>query len=206
MISLAKLIKHQQPFSWYEFTEVFANDVRRELIKTFPQEDFFICENNSGEKPYKMFLKQAYYSGRKDVIFEFPRNWQNFLQTLLSKEYIQLLENTLKVNLRGCKIELNLWKYHTGCYLAPHLDKDNKFLTQLFYFNNDWDKNWGGALRLLNSSQINDFAHEIFPDSDSSIVFQQSNLSWHAVTEQKNNPNQSRNVVQLIFWKENTCD
>lgn len=195
------MVKHTEPFPWYEVPNALNVNERKALIDSYPQTEFTCCENNEGDKPYKMYLRQAYHSNNNDQLHTFSDPWQAFLAQLVSIEYRHQLETELNLDLSHCDIELNLWKYKHGCYLAPHLDKDNKFLTQLFYFNESWDPSWGGALRLLNSDKLDDVGVELFPDTTSSVVFQQSHLSWHAVTKQLSNDEHSRNIVQLIYWQ-----
>lgn len=202
MISFNSMIKHLSPFEWFLHESPINSKLHLKLSTSFPLDKFETCENVSSVKPYKMELFKVYKQEQYDNTITLPNNdWQNFIRYIVSNDYRLSLENYINKELSTCQIEVNIWGYPNSGFLAPHIDKDKKFVTQLFYFNTKWEDNWGGSLRILNSNNINDFGHEIFPNTKDSIILTQSNNSWHAVTRQRGPQDIVRKVVQLIFWE-----
>ena len=62
---------------------------------------------------------------------------------------------------------------------AIHTDSRTKTITVLFYFNTAWP-HAGGRLRLLRSaSNLEDFAHEVIPETGTMLVFRRCDWSYH---------------------------
>jgi SM-20-related protein len=59
-----------------------------------------------------------------------------------------------------------------------HTDSETKIITVLLYMNDAWDSD-GGRLRVLNSTDLNDYAAEIPPDGGTLLIFKRSDRSWH---------------------------
>ena len=79
-----------------------------------------------------------------------------------------------------------------------HTDTEDKLITVLVYFNNDW-QNLDGRLRILRSSDnIEDYASEIPPRAGTLLAFRRSDRSFHGHTSFKG----VRRVVQLNWVKD----
>ena len=79
-----------------------------------------------------------------------------------------------------------------------HTDTEDKLITVLVYFNNDW-QNLDGRLRILRSSDnIEDYASEIPPQAGTLLAFRRSDRSFHGHTSFKG----VRRVVQLNWVKD----
>ena len=79
-----------------------------------------------------------------------------------------------------------------------HTDTEDKLITVLVYFNNDW-QNLDGRLRILRSSDnIEDYASEIPPQAGTLLAFRRSDRSYHGHTSFKG----VRRVVQLNWVKD----
>lgn len=201
MINLENVDSYHTPFEWFRIKQPLAQAVRKALITSFPNQDYTWCIKNTGDKPYKMQVLKVYDEGKINILNTIhTHQWHQFLKELVSQEYRTTLAQILDKDLSRCHTELNLWKYPNGGFLAPHLDKDDKIISQLFYFNQDWDQSWGGSLRLLQSNMMDNCVAEVFPNTGDSVILTQSNCSWHAVSKQLAPHNTVRNVVQLIFW------
>jgi hypothetical protein len=61
---------------------------------------------------------------------------------------------------------------------AIHTDSRSKLITVLLYLNRDWHGP-GGRLRLLRSSDIDDYAIEIPPLAGTLLAFRRTEASWH---------------------------
>ena len=79
-----------------------------------------------------------------------------------------------------------------------HTDTEDKLITVLVYFNNDW-QNLDGRLRILRScDDIEDYASEIPPQAGTLLAFRRSDRSYHGHTSFKG----VRRVVQLNWVKD----
>ena len=201
-IKKAKLNQH--PYTYGKIPSVFYEGKYQQLCVEYPTEDFVHCQTLNQEKTYSMYMKQL-FNNSYDVPLnsqDLSDNWQNMLKDLLSENYIKTLSQHVKQDLRKCRIEINCWQYLNGCWLSPHTDKIEKVVSQLFYFNENWDPKWGGAIRVLNSDDNEDFYEEILPHIDTSIILVRSEHSWHSVAPLTCPDNISRKLMQIIFWKQ----
>ena len=55
-------------------------------------------------------------------------------------------------------------------------------MVQMFYFNQEWDSNWGGCLRILKDDNADSVFQEIPPLLNTSVILVRSDNSWHTVT------------------------
>ena len=79
-----------------------------------------------------------------------------------------------------------------------HTDTEDKLITVLVYFNNDW-QNLDGRLRILRSSNdIEDYASEVPPQAGTLLAFRRSDRSYHGHTSFKG----VRRVLQLNWVKD----
>lgn len=204
MLDISNIECNTSPFSWFKVALPISDELRKNLLESYPSRGYELCTKSSGEKPYYMNLLKVYKSKHYNHIESFRDSpWHDFFLYLISDVYVDKIHAvTNDSRVLAKNIEINLWDYPQGGFLAPHLDKDEKVLSQLFYFNEHWERRWGGSLRLLRSADINDVGEEIFPDNTASFILPQSNTSWHAVTAQNSPENIIRRVLQIIFWEE----
>jgi len=59
-----------------------------------------------------------------------------------------------------------------------HTDLEDKVISVLLYLNPGWQDS-GGALRVLRSRKIEDYALEIPPEFGNILIFRRSECSWH---------------------------
>lgn len=191
------------PYQWAYHEKILKDPYAKKLLETFPTEGYELRHTHRQDKSYMMYHRTIYDNRNSPTIYtnEMNEEWVGFITELLSPEYISQLSRYLNHNLHSYHIELNFWQYKNGGWLSPHTDKHAKVVSQLFYFNEDWDPNWGGGFRVLRSDDIKDCYSEIFPGNGNSIILIRSDNSWHAVTEQKSPDHIVRKVLQLIFWK-----
>lgn len=191
------------PYQWGYFQNIFKNEFLAELNDTFPMDHYELRSSSREDKQYKIYHKILYDSRVAGMISSdlLEPIWSNLIMDLTSNIYIQLLSKIVGRDLSKCSIEINCWKYGKGCWLSSHTDKPEKVASQLFYFNEEWDPNWGGAFRVLNNSDINNYHKEIFPGLGNSIILVRSDNSWHGVSTQQGPENIFRRVLQLIFWE-----
>ena len=187
---------NNSPYIWGVTNELILPFYRKKLIDLFPKERFIVCEANRQDKSYFMLHRPILIDRNT---FEIDKNplWQQFIKELLTKRYINALSVLSGQSLCNKKIEINLWKYCYGNWLSPHTDKEDKVFTQLFYFNHIWPETKGGALRILNSNNEEDYYEQIFPGPCRSVFLKRCLNSWHSVSLQT--CKEQRNVLQIVF-------
>jgi hypothetical protein len=104
------------------------------------------------------------------------------------------------VDLAARPVTVDLWEYHTGDWLAPHVDKADKVVTQIFYLTEGWAPGDGGRLLVLRSSSAEDVHRALPPRPGSSAVLVRSAASWHAV-EPPGPRSPVRRSVTATFWR-----
>lgn len=99
-----------------------------------------------------------------------------------------------------------------------HTDSKTKLITMLVYFNDDWQGQSGGRLRVLRSgTDLDDYAEEVEPGMGTLLAFRRSDNSWHGhkpfvgqrralqlnwvVSEQVKQHEQRRHGVSAFFKK-----
>lgn len=50
-----------------------------------------------------------------------------------SADYRQRMQRLTEIDLQTVEVGLYLWEYRPGDWLAPHVDKKNKIVTQIVY-------------------------------------------------------------------------
>ena len=79
-----------------------------------------------------------------------------------------------------------------------HTDTEDKLITVLVYFNDDW-QNLDGRLRILRSGDdIEDYASEVPPRAGTLLAFRRSDRSYHGHTSFEG----ARRVLQLNWVKD----
>ena len=105
----------------------------------------------------------------------------------------------MSLPLAGLPIEIALWQYDAGCFLAPHTDKPEKFLSHIFYMNATWDRSWGGSFLALRSPSLDDVATRVDLVLGNSVVLRRTDCSWHAVDRVRSAGAPTRRSVQVVF-------
>lgn len=185
-------------------TNLIENRYLAELIKFYPKAGFTQCLRNEGPKKHYSF-------GIQDIVLQNHINhsakknvsdiWFNFAEFILSKEYIDLLTECTNVDLSEMDINISFYKFEKGDWVSPHIDNDNKILTQIFYFNDFWSRDWGGYFNLLGSKHVQDVHFSVPPLVTFSVLIFRTDYSWHMVTPVTDMSRVPRLSVQVEFIK-----
>jgi Rps23 Pro-64 3,4-dihydroxylase Tpa1-like proline 4-hydroxylase len=128
--------------------------------------------------------------------------WSEFINTILSDKYAASLGEKLGINLSNSKREIEFLLLKHGGHHAPHYDtQKNRILTQIFYFNTEWDATWGGMVNLLKDKSEDQVALTIPPlyIYSATVIAQQK--FWHEVTTLSEKAKFPRLSVQLLFFE-----
>jgi Rps23 Pro-64 3,4-dihydroxylase Tpa1-like proline 4-hydroxylase len=98
---------------------------------------------------------------------------------------------------------LDVWEYRTGDWRAPHVDKADKLVTQIFYFTGRWTDEDGGRLLILRTNDALEPVHALPPVLGSSAILLRFETSWHAVQEAPGAAGASGSIT-ATFWRDHT--
>lgn len=172
--------------------------VAADIEAGFGQVDLRSVEGVDRAKTYRMHTRRVDLTG--DVALPSP-TWRHLIDALLDNRYRAAVSELTGVPLDDTDLTIDLWEYRDGDWLAPHVDKPEKTVTQLFYFCQDWSPEVGGHLLILDGADTQDRPHErLRPTTGASAVLVRSDSSWHAV-EAARGTSASRCSIAVTFWQ-----
>lgn len=192
----------REPYAHAVVGEIFHPEHARALSATFPMDHYRIVSGGA-EKLYRYDARPFIAFGRNEVMFEenLSREWQVLGKELASPAYRDALARLTNLDLTDAPFEANLFHYGPKRLLDPHCDLADKIVTHVLYFNDTWDPSDGGCLRILRSSNIEDFAIEVPPLIGSSVVLVRSEHSWHGVPAVRPGVTHSRRSMTATFYR-----
>ncbi len=172
--------------------------VTADLECSFDRVNLAPVEGTDRNKTYRMHTRRVDLTD--DVATPSPA-WWHLLNALRDTRYRDALAELTGVPLDGTRMTIDLWEYRDGDWLAAHVDKPDKVVTQLFYFCRDWQPEVGGHLLVLDSAGAEDHPYErLEPVTGASAILVRSESSWHAV-EATRGAGASRCSVAVTFWR-----
>lgn len=205
MIDLTKITEkplNTVPFNWREISNLYLPQDAAALAKTYPHDHFKTIEAYGGEKDY-FYDARALISMGADSISHadgLSESWISLGQDLLAPEYRAALSALSGMDLSQSPMEVNVYHYGPGGLLGPHRDLPEKRVVHVFYFNQSWNREDGGCLAILNSSDANDVAAIVEPIVGNSALFVRCKNSWHEVQRVVNGCRQSRRSMVVTFY------
>ncbi len=189
------------PYEWALVDEAIDSTGAAALIDTFPVDDFWRLSHDDGEKSYTYAARPLVILGaeRPANLAPLPGSWAELVADLLSPRYRESLAQVVGQSLDDALMEAAVWRWDDDAELGPHLDMQQKLLTQVFYLNGGWNPWWGGCLRILNSREDSDLFAEIPPRLGNSSILVRSERSWHSVSPVANPPVPRRSVIVTWF-------
>ncbi|MGK5627815.1 2OG-Fe(II) oxygenase [Streptomyces sp. URMC 123] len=165
------------PWAHAHVPQTLPAEAAGELARAFDDFDLTPCEETRREKSYRFATASLTGPDRPALT---PR-WAALVDGLHSDAYRRSVSELTGVPLDGARFSLDLWEYRSGDWLAPHVDKADKLVTQIFYLSEGWREGDGGRLLILGSPDATDVARALPPVLGSSAVLVRSETSWHAV-------------------------
>lgn len=206
MIDLSQIEQRSletDPYEWLFVTSLFQQADARDLAETFPRDHFKTVKGYDGEKGYEYEARALIHMGASTAAHaeDLSPAWRALAGDLLSPNYRAAISRLTGRDFSANAIEANLFHYGPGAWLGPHVDLNDKLLTQIFYFNDSWDEENGGNLTILRSGKITDTKATVLPVIGNSVVVVRSENSWHAVTPVAKHCRQSRRSLALTFYR-----
>ncbi len=188
------------PFVWAETaTSYEREEIGRELSATFPRGDFKEFSRKTGKKAHLLYAYPLIDRKRGLLNDRMPSPlWRELCEELQSADYRAAIEAALEVDLADTLLEVSAWRQPRGAFIDPHPDNPEKRVSHLLFLNQEpWRPEYGGCLRLLRSSDIDDYAVELPPTLGRSVMFRRSDDSWHGY--KPINCDHDRLSIQAVF-------
>lgn len=195
----ANIEKFTTPFNWINITNLFTDG--NSLVDSYPTDSYRNIMVNSKERQYDYDVRAIVRLNSKVVENRnlLDPHWQKFADYVISDKYRQFVEGITGIRTANLPIEVNLFKYSKNCFMDAHQDLNTKVITQVVYFNKDWQFDNGGCLNILNSKDVNDVHKRILPVIGNSVIIIRSENSWHSV--ETTLCDESRRSVTITFYK-----
>ena len=112
--------------------------------------------------------------------------FKSVLEDLASPRFRRLIETKFEIDLSSRPQVLLMMGNTSGAYNEgyAHPDSKHKIITVLLGFSKEWPYE-RGRLRILNSSDRNDYAFEYSPEFGRMLMFRVCDKSWHGFLPQK---------------------
>jgi hypothetical protein len=166
MLNFDRIAQHTmaaEPFQWAFIDGLFSVEDGASLASSFPRDKFKTVAGYDGEKSYEYMSRSLVHMGAAEPSFAegLSPAWRALAEDLLSPEYRSVLMRISGQDLQSAQMEVNVIHYGPGAWLGPHVDLKEKMMTHVLYFNEAWDAQQGGNLRILGSSDSADVLAEI---------------------------------------------
>ena len=192
-----------EPYRWGLIEHVFSSrEKAQDLVAQFPDEGFLYRKLLDGR-----YVRRPIYEIGKLEVYQsesLPEVYQELAEELASKEYRNALSRAINLELTDAVMEASFYRYDHGTSFAFHADFPTKLVTHVFYLNESWSKQWGGALQILGSENDEDILYEVTPQLGLSTIILRSDNSWHKVMPVERLAPDSRNTLVVQFHQPGT--
>ncbi|HEV7240059.1 MAG TPA: 2OG-Fe(II) oxygenase [Thermoanaerobaculia bacterium] len=204
MIDLNRIAQHQletDPYRWAVIDSLFSPNDAAALAATFPRDHFKRLKDYGGEKDFE-YEARALISMEQSIFRaeELSDAWRALANDFLSPAYRAAMSSLTGFDLSTAPLEVNVFHYPAGGSLGAHPDLSDKIVTHVLYFNEAWNVEDGGCLRILRSSDERDAVRTISPVVGNSAVLVRSADSWHAVSAVVKSCRLSRRSLTATFY------
>jgi len=171
------------PFGWAFTAAALRSADAGALRSSFPREGFWRVHSRGQERVMDFRVRPLLPLGHDRPVLDASLDppWRVFADALLDPAYRSGVEAVTGLSLEDAPLEVSIWRWGVDAQLGPHVDIPRKRVTQVFYFNDEWDPRWGGCLRILRSDDVGDVVEELPPSLGSASLIVRSERSWHAV-------------------------
>lgn len=184
------------PWAHAYLRETWPAGVALRLSRSFDGFALTRCERVEHEKSYRFGTAELGAPGVQPPTQE----WSSVVEALSGNEYRHAVSELTGVPLDGCRFTLSVWEYGSGDWLAPHVDKPDKIVTQIFYLTEGWQDADGGRLLVLENADVSSMVHALPPRLGASAILVRSENSWHAV-EPPAAAGPLRRSITATFWR-----
>jgi len=192
-----------RPFCWAVVDNLFSPRDAAALSASFPRDHFKTVAGYGGEKDYEYEARALIGLGADTISYPqaLSSSWLSLAHDFLSPRYREAVSMLTKCDLATTPMEVNVFHYGPGGSLGPHADLPDKLVTHVLYFNQLWDREDGGYLKVLHSADPVNAAAEIAPFVGNSCVLVRSENSWHTVERVVDGCRRSRRSLTVTFYR-----
>ncbi len=196
------LVKKDQQ-RWALLSNLISPQYHHDLYCAYPTDGFVRCIRDRGPKKHYSFHLQNLILENKysPTMYSVHKIWVELVQQLMSDAYNNALSRCLDISLQSTYINISFYRFDKGDWVAPHIDNEDKIVTQIFYFNPIWSNIWGGCFKLLASHRMEDEQFSVPPLVNFSVAIARSLEAWHCVNPVAEIAKTSRLSLQLEFIK-----
>ena len=181
--AIEKLEMHTSPYEWGYIDNAIPQGNKDEILADAP---VIPTRGSYGIKSY-FGLPRLKYGPRFSKVIE----------ELLSERFRKIVEKKMNMDLSKYPPCIVMMGNTTGHYNEgyAHNDSKHKIVTVLVGFSEEWPYE-KGRLRILRSSDRNDYEFEFAPEFGCMLMFKVSDKSWHGFLPQKG----KRMSLQLCYY------
>ncbi|MEU6298715.1 2OG-Fe(II) oxygenase [Streptomyces erythrochromogenes] len=204
LVSLGRTTTEDAPFRWHHVLDTFAPADLDALRATFPQDGFQMVTRTNRDKSYAMYHRPLHPLGdTQPDATELAAPWRRFVEEVTGPAYRAAVAGLTGLPVQDAPVEVNVWRYGANCWLDPHVDKPEKLVTHVLYFNRAWPTGRGGDLLLLGSSAGDDVVRRVAPAANTGVLLVRGDDSWHAVERVSGGEGgPERLSAQVVFHRE----
>lgn len=193
----------EDPFRWGLVGPLFDPSTAVHLARKFPLDEAEHREGNDGRRSWRYQVRCLLPMGRATPVRPqaLDPRWRQLADELAGPAYRTALSRLTGVELDPLDLEANLFSYGPGAFQEAHPDLPEKVVTHVLWFNEDWEEDFGGCLRILRSSDPEDVARELLPSLGWSALFVRSASSWHSVTPVSDAAPADRRALVVTFHR-----
>ncbi|MER5717414.1 2OG-Fe(II) oxygenase [Streptomyces sp. NPDC002132] len=182
LVSFGRTTAEDAPFRWYHVRDTFAPADAEALRETFPRDGFRMVARTGMDKSYAMYHRPLHSVGDGEAdLVGLAEPWRRFVAEVTGPAYRAAVAGLTDLPVEDAPVEVNVWRYGASCWLDPHVDKPEKLVTHVLYFNHAWPAGRGGDLLLLGSSSGDDVVRRVTPVANTGVLLVRGEHSWHAV-------------------------
>jgi len=200
-ISKGKLVT--EPYKWGVLENVWENEkVARLLASEFPTEDFSYRLYGKGFYLKRTLVKlgEKGASEQKDL----SPSYVKLAKDLCSDDFRTSVEKATGMSLAGHPMEAVLFRTGHFTAFSMHDDVMQSAVRLTFYLNDNWSKENGGHLEIMDTRNGDKVVGKIVPELGKAAVIVRSESSPHNVSAISSDYRDSRNTLVVTFYKAGT--
>src|SRR5439155_4403979 len=135
-----------RPFSYAVVDGLFRPRDAAALAGSYPTDHYRVL-NARDEKAYRYDARPFIAFGTGELRFpeRLSPEWRTLGADLASPAYREALGDLVRLDLRDAPVEVNLFHYGPRAMLEAHPDLPDKVVTHVLYFNESWERQYGGC-------------------------------------------------------------
>ncbi|MGH9084682.1 MAG: polysaccharide pyruvyl transferase family protein [Acidimicrobiales bacterium] len=163
---------------------LFAPEVAAALEGTFPLDEAEQRDGSDAGRSWRYRIRCLLPIGSATPVrpHALAPAWRQLADELAGTSYRAALTRLTGVDLTDLDLEVNAFSFGRGAHQEPHPDLPETVVTHVIWFNEVWDEDFGGTLRILRSHDPDEVAQALLLPLGWSAVFVGPAGAWRGVT------------------------